>query len=347
MKNFQKPNKIFNIIFVLFLFCSFFFAFPFSAFADNTYSADFESSSNQYLSGGDILDITATTTISMWVNFETAPTTVSYSMSQTLMSKYSSSGTTRSYWLGVGGNVAGTSTAVMLLFSENGVDTPIGSVDYTFSTATWYHLTLVYLKSSGIVKVYLGTTASAPVQIGTMTGMGTSVYNSATAFQIGGISQQSIYFDGKIDDVRWFNSELSLAQIQDYYDCNLDAELSPDSQWKMDNDFLDGPGTNDLTNNNSVTFQSTSLPFTENCTIEEEPEEPTATTTEITGEPRFYDDIAIVSGFIEHYTTSTTTPSEIEHIIYKIPFLYWLIIFIPFLWVFTRLVIEFIIRLRQ
>lgn len=76
-----------------------------------------------------------------------------------------------------------------------------------------------------------------------------------------------------------------------------------------------------------------------------EEETPTGTTT--TGVLPILNDIAIITGYTEHYTDSTTTPSEIEYHYYHIPFFAWLVFYGIFVFIFGRLIIELIIILRK
>jgi len=81
--------------------------------------------------------------------------------------------------------------------------------------------------------------------------------------------------------------------------------------------------------------------------VHEEEEEETTTGTTTVGSLPIYNDIGIITGQIVHYTTSTTTPSEVEYITYHVPFLVWLVFWLILSFIFGRLLIEFIIRLRK
>lgn len=89
-------------------------------------------------------------------------------------------------------------------------------------------------------------------------------------------------------------------------------------------------------------------PYLEIGLYDSEEEEEEATTTEATpGSVPIFNDITIISGYIEHYTDSTSTPSETEYIVYHIPFFFWLVIWFVFSFVLGRMVLEIIIRLRK
>lgn len=61
----------------------------------------------------------------------------------------------------------------------------------------------------------------------------------------------------------------------------------------------------------------------------------------------YSDDLTIIKGKTEIYTTSTTTPSEIRYHFFHIPFFAWIVIFSAILIVGSRLILEIIIRFRN
>lgn len=75
---------------------------------------------------------------------------------------------------------------------------------------------------------------------------------------------------------------------------------------------------------------------------------PEATSTEATsGSVPIWNDITIITAYEEHYTDSTTTPSEVVYTTYHFPFLLWLVIFLITSWIFGRIIIELLIVIRQ
>lgn len=83
-------------------------------------------------------------------------------------------------------------------------------------------------------------------------------------------------------------------------------------------------------------------------TIEGEEEEETASSTYISIEDfRYSDFINVITGKTEIYTDSTTTPSEIRYTYFHIPFILWIIVCIPVLFVANILLVEWKIRLRN
>jgi len=80
---------------------------------------------------------------------------------------------------------------------------------------------------------------------------------------------------------------------------------------------------------------------------EEEPETPTATTTlETIDDLNYSGDISIISGITKHYETSTLTPDWVETHYYHIPFFVWILFYLLVVFIFSRIIIELIIRWR-
>jgi len=73
---------------------------------------------------------------------------------------------------------------------------------------------------------------------------------------------------------------------------------------------------------------------------------PTATTTIESDGIEYNNELTMITGYEEIYTTSTTTPSEIRRSWYHVPFLAWVVLGVPTLWIFGRFILELIIRMR-
>jgi hypothetical protein len=116
-------------------------------------------------------------------------------------------------------------------------------------TASWHHLACVYATGNEAnSKVYLDGVASGG------TG-GSFPLPSAMDFAglktiIGGYYSSGYVFDGKIDEVGLFHSELSASQVLQIYNGGKPADLkehSPDSWWRMgDDDDAGGTTIRDL-----------------------------------------------------------------------------------------------------
>ena len=113
--------------------------------------------------------------------------------------------------------------------------------------------------------------------------------------------------------------------------------LSTDKTNRIYTDFVEQTGTN----------QDPYLVINWATSTAEEEEKENATSTLVTGSLPLYNDIAVISGYIEHYTDSTSTPSEIEYITYHIPFFVWLFFWLVLSFFFGRILIEILIILRK
>jgi hypothetical protein len=75
---------------------------------------------------------------------------------------------------------------------------------------------------------------------------------------------------------------------------------------------------------------------------------PEATTTSATiGQIPYNNELTLITGYEEIYTTSTTTPSEVRYVWYHVPFIAWIVLGVPTLWIFGRFILELIIRMRM
>jgi len=248
----QQRNKFF----IFLLLGSFLITQPVFATL-NTYSADLEKDSSQYLSIADAsqtgLDLTGDFTQELWIKIESS---FANEEVRTLINKGDNGGSERG-WRWDMYKATGANPIFQFYISSDGSSgTWKDSASYAFVTATWYHLRAQYDASAGTIDVFING-----VQLGsTITGLPTSIFNNASALQIGRavISGTGYYyFDGLIDDVRIYD-----AIVSDDYETELTGtETNLQAYWQMDNDFLDlTANNNDLTNNNTITF-SADVPF--------------------------------------------------------------------------------------
>lgn len=219
---------------------------PSLAFA-NTKSADFETASTQYLSITDGaqtgLDLSTNVSYSFWIKFESVGDPVN------IISKWVTSGDQRSFNI----STAVSENTLKLIGSSNGTagGTTVASVAWTPSTATWYHVALV--KSGSNLDFYVDG-----VQVGTTQTTVASFFNSTASFMIGTRSDLEGYADGLIDEVRVWSRALTATEVEDLYSgvCTLTGDTNLVSYWDFENDFVDSENANNLTNNNTVTFNA-------------------------------------------------------------------------------------------
>lgn len=138
------------------------------------------------------------------------------------------------------------------------------------STGQWYHAVMTYdaSKASSGIKLYLNGTR---VDNGDyVAGSYTAGRNSSTAVRVGALQVNSTYSNGKIDEVAFFNTELSASNVSSIYNSGVPTDISsfsPVGWWRMGDDDNgtgttvtdQGSGSNNGTLTNGPTF-STSVP---------------------------------------------------------------------------------------
>jgi len=219
----------------------------------NTHSLDLESGSSQYASVADTapLSITGDMTLMCWVNPESDTT-----IAQTLISKWDPTNSRKSYALTIG-----TSGAFDLTLSSDGSAATTKSSNYAFilgGLAAWIHLAVTYNAAAGTCKFYINGVLDS-----TGSGLPTSIHNNISSFAIGAQDVDGTadsFVDGKIDEVKVFNAELTAAQV--LAEMHLDGTAnSPVGYWKLNNGYTDESGNGaTLTPSGSPVF-STTVPF--------------------------------------------------------------------------------------
>lgn len=219
----------------------------------NTHSIDLERSSSQYLSITDAaqtgLSAGGDMTLEFWVKLETDVAGIT----QGLMSK-TGLASNRSWLLR-----AQSGNTIEFFISADGTNSTIASLSQVLTVGTWYHIAAAYDASAGTVDWYIDGTFKEQD-----TSMNTSLFDSSADFMIGRQGEASSnYVDGKMDDVRYWNTVRNATEIGDNYDKELVGnETGLQGYWKLNNSLLDETSNNnDLTNNNSAVF-STDVPFT-------------------------------------------------------------------------------------
>jgi len=176
-------------------------------------ASDHEQDTSEYLSILDAsqtgLDITGNMSIAAWTNPESLPSGA-FTMDP-VISKWSSTSNQRAYRFGIARD-SGNVLSLGMNHSADGSASTNNYRNHAFTTATWYHIAMVYDAAAGSVEFFVNGSS-----IGTVTGLGTSTFNSSRQFEIGANSQQSEYVDGLIDEVGIWNKKLTSAEITDLY----------------------------------------------------------------------------------------------------------------------------------
>lgn len=105
-------------------------------------------------------------------------------------------------------------------YKAGGTANPISITDAVENTGLWYHVAATWNASSNSLKIYLNGTlkASATSITGTMTG-------SVTAAAIGNNAAGGGFFNGNIDELSIYTSELSASQILNIYNDGFPSAL--------------------------------------------------------------------------------------------------------------------------
>ena len=195
----------------------------------NTYSLDFDSV-DDFVSMGDVLDFDYTDafTFSAWIKYthEVA--------SNAIVCKMETSGDYRGYEFFVTSD-----HKLRILFYHTGsnrLDQRGGTI---LTTDTWYHVAVTYSGGGAFtdIKIYLNGAAETLTKLGNNNITGTSV--NAIPFQIGARNSVWDFFNGNIDEVSVWNTELSSSDISTLYNSgtpnNLNTALAttPQSWWRM------------------------------------------------------------------------------------------------------------------
>ncbi len=169
-------------------------------------AADFEANNAEYLAISDAsqvgLDITGNLTIAAWIRTES-------SHDGMIVAKYVSSGNNRSYALYVS-----TDEAIKCYLSPDGSSvTQAYTANGVITTGSWTHVACVYDGSS--ITVYIdGEVASNGANNPRSYSGG--IANRSADFNIGAWNNgASVYFDGRLDEVRVYSRALSGSEIND------------------------------------------------------------------------------------------------------------------------------------
>lgn len=86
----------------------------------------------------------------------------------------------------------------------------------TFTAAGWYHFSLVWNDASASeTKLYINGVAEAATTTGTFGNIGTM--GNTKAFTLGMLSDGGSYFDGKLDEIRFYDRTLSAEEVSQLY----------------------------------------------------------------------------------------------------------------------------------
>lgn len=199
-------------------------------------AADFEASNSEYLSAGDILDITGDYSHSLWFKPE------SVNITQVFIGK---SDGTNGYQFGL--NTSGK----MFVKHEGTTYTDTGAA---LVNGVWYHLSVVFDAAADTVTFYLDGIQNSQVASATV-----NPTNTALAFHLGRRSSTD-YVDGVLADVAiWTSTKILTADISKLASCFPLQQTGFVSYWKLDEtsgNRSDSIGSNTLVDTNTVASAS-------------------------------------------------------------------------------------------
>lgn len=203
----------------------------FTSYLNNTKALDFDGS-NDYVSvaHSSDLSISGAMSITAWINPDSLPGSA-YPM---FVSKRASSGHAYQFY-----------TNSNKLLYNNG-SSPIPESSGTISTGVWTHVAVTFDGAGGVTFYINGSSA------GTGTAATTNPTNTQAVYL--GAAHNGNFFDGKMDEVAIFNSELTASEIYRIYNNKAYPEMV--SFWRFEDDVTDSVGSNDGTNN-GATFTTT------------------------------------------------------------------------------------------
>lgn len=194
------------------------------AFTTNTKALDFDGS-NDYVSvaHSSDLSISGAMSITAWIN----PDSLGSGFPM-FVSKRSSSGHAYQFY-----------TNSNKLLYNNGTSAQSTG---TISTGSWAHVAVTFDGAGGVTFYINGSSA------GTGTVATTNPTNTQAVYL--GAAHNGNFFDGKMDEVAIFNSELTASEISNIYNNKAYPEIL--SIWRFEDDVTDSVGSNDGTNNGAT-----------------------------------------------------------------------------------------------
>lgn len=157
--------------------------------------------------------------------------------------------------------VTTTSYQLRLSVSSNGTNSESLARTVSITTALWYRMAVSWDASDAQAEFFLDG-LSQGTSTGTLTSINDNASTPAIGCSFGAASAAENFLDGKIDDVRIWNTERTAAQLF----TNKDIEIAGTSvglaaYWQLDNGYTDTTSNaNDLSATNAPVF-TTDVPF--------------------------------------------------------------------------------------
>jgi hypothetical protein len=240
-----------------------FFISPYSAGAANTFSTQLNSASNQYFSATDStsLSVTDDITVEAWIK----PASMTDEMSYYIASKGTTGGF-NAWRLMAHWNSTDSKHNLVFTIDETGdnnfaVAYSYADIDLEAYVDTWVHVAATWDATSGTAapKLYINGSEVASYFTQGNDGGANAIADTDSPTYIGNSPNDALYWDGKIDDVRIWNTERSPAQISSNFNKELSgSEPGLVGYWKFNNDAgVDGTANgNNLSEINGPTYSN-------------------------------------------------------------------------------------------
>lgn len=207
--------------------------------AANSGSLALSSSLSQYLTTKDSVSLspTGSITIESWIKLPTLP---SYGDAYTIVAKMDPVAPNSSSYRMHFANDA-TAGYEMVFQPYDGVSYHTMEFPWTPLTDTWYHVA-VTCDASGVASFYVdGSLVSAQA------GCGTQIADTDIDLWVGGAPTTGYFFNGKIDDLRIYNTARTAQQINSDYNNELTGtEPHLKAYWTFNNTYTDQAKNNNL-----------------------------------------------------------------------------------------------------
>jgi|9_EtaG_2_1085328.scaffolds.fasta_scaffold04411_7 hypothetical protein len=214
----------------------------------NTKSIELDGVSD-YITMGNVLAFNKDNafTFSLWINMQQSETS-------SILSKSESSNNFAGYLLYT--TSSGGGNKLLFRIRTNASNFILFTSTSVFNLNEWYHVSITYdgLGANTGINMYV----NGVNQAGARTGTSSSAFTNNQPFNLGARNLNSLFFNGLIDEVAVFNSELSSSDVTSIYNSGNPPDLSSHSNlvswWRMgDNDtyptISDNIGSNDGTMN--------------------------------------------------------------------------------------------------
>ena len=234
----------------------------------NTFAIDLELSSSQNLSITDAaqtgLDVTGNFSIEAWIKLEQLPSAAGTRFM--IVTKYDQNTAPAGYqfFIDTSNQLTGEFTN-----GAGGLSRAVASVAFDSThVTTWMHVAMTANVAGASIALY----KDGSVFASTMTfSTAVTIAGNTVELRIGAgtniIGTSTEYFDGKIDDVRFWSVLRTAGEIQLYYRQIIVAQTNLQGYWKLDNALTDTSGNaNTLTNNGAATF-TTDIPYAQNNSV--------------------------------------------------------------------------------